>query len=212
MRQLSELLDTEEPAFPLVQQWASETDVPVELLPPSLDRADVLLTLQVTTRSTLGAIAYDTGGILVDGGWLRILGSGHPRLERNITAWNEGKSDGFLLVGDDVLGGFFAVNVGGLGDDQGMVHYLAPDTLEWESLEVGFTTFVEWALTARIREFYGQDLMEKYAPDVKTLSGDQCFGFFPFLWTREGSHETSSRRTVAVEEQWKVNLDFRAQL
>ncbi|NHZ39638.1 DUF2625 family protein [Massilia aquatica] len=211
MRHLSELLDTADPAFPLIRQWASAADLPVELLPPSADRAAVLLALQVTTRSAMGALAYESGGILVDGGWLRILGSGHPRLERNITAWNAGKSDGFLLVADDVLGGFFALNGGGLGHDQGMVYYLAPDTLVWESLEVGFTDFVEWALTSRIREFYGREIMEKYAPEVNAMSGEQCFGFFPFLWTKEGSHESSARRAVPVEEQWKLNQDLLAQ-
>jgi len=51
MRTLNELLDSEDPAFPLIKQWASEADLPVELLPPSAGRADVLLSLQVTTRS-----------------------------------------------------------------------------------------------------------------------------------------------------------------
>lgn len=212
MRTLSELMDTADPAFPLIRQWASEADLPVELLPPSAERADVLLKLQVTTRSCLGAVAYETGGILVDGGWLRLLGSGHPALERSITAWNDGKSDGFLLVADDVLGGFFAVNGGALGPEQGDVCYLAPDTLEWESLEIGYSTFVEWALTAKIREFYGEELMQRYAPEVKAMSAGQCFSFFPFLWTGEGSHETSSRKTVAVDEQWKLNTDLKAQL
>ncbi len=106
MRTLNELLDSEDPAFPLIRQWASEADIPVELLPPSAGRDDVLLSLQVTTRSPLGAIAYETGGILVDDGWLRILGSSHDKLGRNIATWNEGKAEGFLLVADDVLGGF----------------------------------------------------------------------------------------------------------
>ncbi|UUZ53344.1 DUF2625 domain-containing protein [Massilia sp. H-1] len=110
-----------EPAFPLIKQWASEAEVPVEVLHPSAERADVLLRLQVTTRSTIGALAYETGGILVDDGWLRLLGSGNPKLERDIASWNEGKTDGFLLFGDDVLGGFFAVNGGALGSDHGAV-------------------------------------------------------------------------------------------
>lgn len=212
MRQLSELLDTAEPALPLIEQWAREADLPVTLLPPSAKREKVLLSLQVTTRSTMGAIAYETGGILVDDGWLRLLGSGHPELNRDIATWNDGKADGFLLVADDVLGGFFAVNGGALGDDQGTVYYLAPETLEWESLDIGYTTFVEWALTPNLREFYGHELQQKYASEVKALSGGQCFNFHPFLWTKEGSFETSSRRAVPVEEQWRLNVELRQQL
>ncbi|MDZ5634940.1 DUF2625 family protein [Janthinobacterium sp. GMG1] len=209
MRTLNELLDSEDPAFALIKQWASEADMPVELLPPSAGRAEVLLSLQITTRSPLGAIAYETGGILVDDGWLRILGSGHGKLERNIATWNEGKAEGFLLVADDVLGGFFALNGGALGPDQGQLYYLAPETLEWEALEIGYTAFVEWAFTSQLRQFYGRQPGEAHGFDELPLSGDLCLNFYPFLWTQEGSLKTSSRRAIPVEEQWALNLDLK---
>lgn len=212
MRTLNELLDSEDPAFPLIKQWASEADLPVELLPPSAGRADVLLSLQVTTRSPLGALAYETGGILVDDGWLRILGSGHGKLGRDIATWNEGKADGFLLVADDVLGGFFAINGGALGDDQGNMYYLAPETLEWEGLEIGFTTFIEWAFTSQLRQFYGRQPGDAHGFDELPLSGEQCLNFYPFLWTQEGSLKTSSRRAIPVQEQWALNLDLQQKL
>jgi len=215
MRTLNELLESEDPAFPLIRQWADEADLPVELLPPSAGREDELLSLQVTTRSALGAMAYETGGILVDGGWLRILGSGHARLGRDIAAWNKGKADGFLLVADDVLGGFFAINGGGLGADQGNMYYLAPETLEWEALEIGFTAFLEWAFTSQLRQFYGrqpgdaEDFDE--LPELP-LSGELCLNFYPLLWTQEGSLKTSSRRAIPVQEQWALNLDLQHKL
>ncbi|PHV29019.1 hypothetical protein CSQ93_07630 [Janthinobacterium sp. BJB426] len=209
MRTLNELLDSEDPAFALIKQWASEADIPVELLPPSAGRAEVLLSLQITTRSPLGAIAYETGGILVDDGWLRILGSGHGKLERNIATWNEGKAEGFLLVADDVLGGFFALNGGALGPDQGQLYYLAPETLEWEALEIGYTAFVEWAFTSQLRQFYGRQPGEAHGFDELPLSGDLCLNFYPFLWTQEGALKTSSRRAIPVEEQWALNLDLK---
>jgi len=209
MRTLNELLDSEDPAFALIKQWASEADIPVELLPPSAGRAEVLLSLQITTRSPLGAIAYETGGILVDDGWLRILGSGHGKLERNIATWNEGKAEGFLLVADDVLGGFFALNGGALGPDQGQLYYLAPETLEWEALEIGYTAFVEWAFTSQLRQFYGRQPGDAHGFDELPLSGDLCLNFYPFLWTQEGSLKSSSRRAIPVEEQWALNLDLK---
>ena len=215
MRTLNELLDSEDPAFPLIKQWASEADLPVELLPPSAGRDDVLLSLQVSTRSPLGAIAYETGGILVDDGWLRILGSGHGKLGRDIAAWNKGKADGFLLVADDVLGGFFAINGGALGDDQGKLYYLAPETLEWEALEIGYTAFVEWAFTSQLRQFYGRQPGDADGFDELPelpLSGELCLNFYPFLWTQEGSLKTSARRAIAVQEQWALNLDLQQKL
>ena len=50
--------------------------------------ADVLVALQVTTRSPMGAIAFETGGLLFDHGWLRLLGSGSMRLEGDLARWN----------------------------------------------------------------------------------------------------------------------------
>jgi hypothetical protein len=79
LRLLHELVEVVEPALPLVVEWAANAELSVEILPPSSNSGDVLVELQVTTRSVLGAIAYGTGGILVDGRWLRMLGSGHPK-------------------------------------------------------------------------------------------------------------------------------------
>lgn len=206
MRNLSELIDNEEPAFPLVQQWVSEAELPVVLLAPSSRRGEVLHSLQVTTRSPMGAIAYDTGGILVDQGWLRLLGSGSAELGRDLASWNAGRAEGFLLIGDDVLGGFFAVNGGALGPDQGHVHYLAADTLKWESLGAGYSAFVQWCFTRGLRDFYGSQRRAGCITDAHMLSGDQCLNFYPPLWTTEGGVETSSRRPIAIDEQWSINV------
>lgn len=205
MRTLNELLEIQEPALALVEQWSRQAELPVEILPPSVNNGDVLVELQVTTRSLLGAIAYGTGGILIDGGWLRMLGSGHSRLPRNIATWNAGRSNGFCLVADDVVGGFFALNGGAFGGDIGVVHYLAPDTLRWESLGIGHAAFTQWALTKRIHTFYAQMRWEGWVEDVRSLPGDQCFNFYPFLHTEEGSTQTSSRRLVPVAEQYAFN-------
>lgn len=212
MRKLSELVDTIDPAFVLIKQWASEAAIPVELLPPSAERSNVLLKLQVTTRSPLGAIAYETGGILVDDGWLRLLGAGNPRLDRDIVSWNKGRTDGLLLFGDDVLGGFFALNGGALGGDLGGVFYLAPETLEWEPLGIGLMAFVQWAFTSELRQFYAQHRREYITAEARSLSGQQCFNFYPFLWTEESSSATSSRRPILVAEQWALNSNLRRQM
>ncbi len=141
MKCLEQLLEPNDPAMPLVKALREHAQRPCELLEPSDDRARVLLGLQITTRSMLGAIAYETGGMLIDNGWLRILGSGHARLARNILDWNQQRSEGHMLVADDAAGGFFSINGGGLGDDIGSMYYWAPDTLIWEPMEIGYTDF-----------------------------------------------------------------------
>src|SRR5262245_57962735 len=117
MRPLHELIDEKEPAWPLVEQWISEAEVNVEVLPA--ERTVGLAALhatQVTTRSPMGAIVLHTAGLLLDSGWLRFLGAGgHRRFERSLPAWNESRSNGFYLVADDAVGGSFAINGGALG-------------------------------------------------------------------------------------------------
>lgn len=89
---------------------------------------------QVATRSPMGAFVYGCGGIVIDGGWLRLLGSGCEQMKRGIYSFNLGKSfsevgqmPSYLLVADDVLGGFFVVNGGAFGGKVGNVFYCVPD-------------------------------------------------------------------------------------
>jgi ABC-type microcin C transport system permease subunit YejE len=94
MRTLEQLIDRDEPAMPLIRQWLAQSSQQFDVLEPSATRNDVLFGLQVTTRSPMGAIAYETGGVLIANGWLRVLASGHPRLNRNIVESNTGRSNG----------------------------------------------------------------------------------------------------------------------
>jgi hypothetical protein len=212
-RKLDELIDNQEPAIKLLQQLVNDAKVPCELLPPGPEREKALLYLQVTTRSTLGALAYDTGGLLIDDGWLRLLGSGHAKLSRSLQEWNSPRTDGaFYLVGDDLAGGFFAINGGAFGDDLGSVYYWPPDSLEWESLERGFTDFVAMFLTQTIENYYTDLRWSSWREDARSASSDQYFAFFPFLWTKEGSVERSHRSVVPMSQMWDAKVDIVRQL
>ena len=212
-RNLKELIDTADPGIERLQQLISDAEVPCELLPPGPEREQSLLYLQVTTRSLLGAFGYDTGGLLIDDGWLRLLGSGHSKSTRSLHEWNSPRTDGtFILIGDDAAGGFYALNGGAFGEDLGAVYYWAPDDLEWESLEMGHTDFVAFSLTDRITEFYESLRWPTWRDDVKDLPTDRSFFFYPFLWTREGSVEDSHRSTVPLSEAWDVKVDIVRQL
>jgi hypothetical protein len=90
----------------------------------------------------MGAIIYETGGILVDDGWVRILGSGSAALNRDLMTWNKDKQNNFLLVADDVLGGFFAINAGAFGPESiGKIFYFSPDNLQWEATNKSYSDF-----------------------------------------------------------------------
>ena len=161
----------------------------------------------------MGAIIYETGGLLIDHGWIRLLGSGHPRLPRSLPGWNTGRSiknpgeyPSFLLVADDVIGGFFAVNGGALGSDQGTVFYFAPDTLQWENLEMKYTAFVEWCLMGDLAGFYGDYRWVDWEKEVEVLEGDKGFNIYPPLCTEKLTISERSRRIVSLSELYSMNV------
>jgi len=221
MKQLEELINNEEPAWELVTQWLTEAKNEIEVLDKDSSKADLALyRTQVTTRSPMGAIVFETGGILVDFGWIRILGSGSDNLKRSLPEWNKGKSlneygqeMSFVLVADDAIGGFFALNGGEFGDkDLGKVFYLSPDTLEWESLDLGYSDFIYWTFTGEIDKFYKGLRWKEWKEEVKEMGADRTVNFFPFLWTKYDDLEELSRKDVPIEETWKIQMDVRNQL
>jgi hypothetical protein len=180
MRTLTELTTTDEPAWPWIEQLVTEA-TSARLLPCDTARADAaLLAMQITVRSPLGALVHGSGGLLVDHGWLRLLGSGSAELPRSVPAWNTNGS-GLLLVADDVVGGFFAINGGALDGKTVEVFHLAPDTLRWESLECGYTDFLAFVLSPALAKFYESSRWPGWQSEVATLGGDQAFMIYPFL-------------------------------
>jgi len=221
MRSLDELINKNEPGWILVKQWIDSAKNKVEILPVDTGKAnDALYKTQVTTRSPMGAVIYMTGGLFIDNGWIRILGSGHSKLNRSLPEWNKGKSfkefgepPSFLLIADDAMGGFFLLNGGGLGKDLGKVYYFSPDNLEYEPLDLTYSAFLNFCFNNDLEDFYEGYRWTNWKEDVSILSGDQMFNFFPPLWTKEGKDINKvSRAAVPVEEQYSLNLDFRKQL
>lgn len=201
----------------LIRTWLTDAKCPVELLPCSVEAGErALLAAQVTTRSPLGAICHETGGILVEHGWLRILGAGCPRLPRALMAWNEDRvplsSDGrptFLLVADDIIGGFFAVNAGGLPQvEPGHVAYLAPDTLRWESLGLNYSEFLCWSWSGQMEGFYGDQRWAGWQAEVAALDGAQAIGMYPFLWAEGPPVADRHRGVVPIAETWALMQDM----
>lgn len=220
-RTLHELIDTIDPAWPLIQGWINGARHTVEVLEVNQARAEeVLLALQVTTRSPLGAVAFETGGILIDHGWLRFLGSGHERMHGNLLSWN---TKGTLLeshllpnavvVAHDAVGGFFALNGGAFPGKAGIVFYFAPDTFQWESTNLSYSQFLSWAIGGDIALFYKSVRWPGWEQELSALSGDQGISVYPFLWAdREIPVEQRSRRVVPIDELWRLHLDLAQQL
>jgi hypothetical protein len=196
----------------MLQQWISHATNEIELLACDQTAGEqALLALQVTTRSPMGALAYSTGGLLVDGGWMRVLGAGCARLPRSIAGWN-GRLPGAMLVGDDAIGGFFAVNGGALNGASGHVHYFAPDTLAWESMNIGYSDWLRWICAGDVATYYAKSKWTSWRDEVANLSGDSAFSFYPPLFTKADSIDDRSRRVVPLAELWNFHNEVAKQL
>ncbi|MCL2716085.1 MAG: DUF2625 domain-containing protein [Alphaproteobacteria bacterium] len=215
-RTLDELQDRNDPGINLIREWLAQVDGnAAEILAPERALADAtLLQLQVTTRSLLGAVVYETGGVIVDDGLLRILGSGTERslLESNRSAgFITGKEDngGVLLIADDVMGGLFALNGGGFGSgNPGEVFHLAADDLAWAPLEVGYSDFLEWCLTGDLAMLYKplaafDAYKRRPRPPI-----NRSYSFYPFLWTKEGREGAHDVQVIAADESVQVRLEL----
>jgi len=221
MKKAEELIDKKDPGWVIVEGWIKTAKNKVEILPvDELKAKEALFHTQVTTRSPMGAIVFMTGGLLIDDGWIRILGSGNSRFNRTLPDWNKGKSFNefgetppFLLIADDAIGGFYLLNGGGLGTDVGKIYYFSPDNLEYEQLDITYSEFLEFCFNNNLDKFYEGNRWNGWREEVSKLKGDEVFNFYPFLWTAEGSDiNKSSRKIIPIQEQYGLNLDLRKQL
>ncbi len=211
MRPVEQLINRKDPGWTVVKQWIDSATNPVEVLPVDTVKAkDALYKTQVTTRSIMGAIVYSTGGILVDKGWIRILGSGSSAMQRTLPDWNKGKAftefgepPAFFLVADDAAGGYFAINYGSFGKDVDSLYYLSPDGLQWEPLGMDYEDFIWFCFTGDLKKFYSGIRWSSWQKDVQTVTADEVFHIYPPLWSKEGKDiENDVKKPVPAEEEF----------
>lgn len=230
MREIDELTDVDDPAWPELQEALAATTVSAEVLPA--DRPEgrrCLLQMQVTARSVLGALVLNTGGLLLDGGWVRVFGGGSavdgalPSLGRINRfpavfdpAWHPAAG---LVAGHDVVGGVFALNghapsAAGRPGVPGQMTYFAPDTLEWEALDMGHSEWVSWLLSGRLETFYDGLRWPGWRQEAAALAPSQGITVFPFLWSTEAQADlaATSRQAVPMREVIGVAADFAQQM
>jgi hypothetical protein len=172
----------------------------------------------------LGTLAYRTGGLLIDGGYLRILGSGGERIGGGLREWNASLGgrvldppiSQYLLVAYDVLGGFFAVNGGGLPGPVGRISYWAPDTVTWEPTEFGHGDFVAWALSSDAAAFYDGYRWAGWRDEVAAVGPDEAISMYPPLGLRAGDIggediDARTRRPVPAAELWTFTHEIARQ-
>lgn len=215
VRPLEQLINSEDPGIAAVESWIIESKNRVEVLPVERSAGEeALLALQVTSRSPMGAIALETGGLLIDHGWLRVLGGGHPRLPRAIHDFNgisagqqARRLPGAMIVADDAVGGFFALNGGGISGAAGHVFYFPPTSLEWEDVAPSYSDWLVGVMHGDLVSFYEGMRWNGWEEETVDLSGDRAFSFYPFLFASGPELGERSRRPAPIDELWRLYVE-----
>lgn len=215
MRTLDELLDREDSALPILREWIDDPAGNGGILAPPVKTVAVqtLVHLQVTTRSTLGAVAYETGGISIADGLLRLLGSSAERSliqsARIAGCPLDGSYPDVLIVGDDVFGGLFALNGGRFGAErQGQIFHLPADDIFWVPLGIGHSDFVHRCVTRDLSILYASLTYLDVFARRPLPAFNATFSFYPFLWTKEGKDRQPSVEVISADENLKLRLEL----
>ncbi|GHJ48801.1 hypothetical protein Cs7R123_61430 [Catellatospora sp. TT07R-123] len=186
-------------AWPEVLEAVAGAPYPVEVLPADPERARRCLDgLEITERSWLGAVTLHSGGLLIDHGWLRVLGGGTDTLPDVLAEADP--SRGGLVIAYDVLGGIFIWAPAGPGAAP-TVHYFAPDSLRWEDLDLGYGQWLGAMLSGALTGFAEGLRWPGWAEEVAQARPDQGINTFPPLWTKEGKDLSAvSRKAIPLTE------------
>ena len=231
LRPVSELKHVADPAWPELEELLGRTDghQTAEVLPVAPEAGEeTLRRLQVSAGSYLGALALHTGGVLVDHGWVRVLGGGCPELglpslaEADPALAERRRPAPALLVGYDVLGGRFEINgsdpaADGRPGEPGQMCYFQPESLQWKLLETprrvfGHSMWLRFLILGDLTDFYGTLRWPGWEDDVAALRLDQGMSFSPPLPTLDGAEEIAAadRRPVPVRELFALYEEYRA--
>ncbi len=194
-----------------VTAWVEKSPVAAGIRSPH-PAAKTVETMGLKPGSYLHALAQNSSGLIVDAGWLRLLGGssgdGLPGLDEANAA-----ASGMLVVAFDVLGGVFALDGGALGAGDGSVHHFSVDSLRWEGLGLTYPAFISAMLGGATIDFYESLRWSGWEKEVGLLGPDQGLFLYPFPFTQEGKNVASStRQALPFSELIDLHNDLVRQL
>ena len=156
---------------------------------------------KLNDKTSLGEIVTLTGGIICDK-WVRIFGSGDiDFVEKNAFL----KPFGMIVVAEDITGGLFSINA------ENMVYYFAPDTLEWEELDIKYSDFVFFFVLGgeSVAKFYELCRFDNWQTEIKNIKSNEGLLYVPFLWSKESKEaEAVTPKIVPIDEIQKLQLEM----
>lgn len=180
----------------------------VEIIPPDLPCAAINAEYYQADGSTaFGMLIMQSGGVTANG-VVRLLGSNRDPNFRDISMFNvKFGGGGHIIFGDDIFGGVFALNIGLLPDCIGNVIYFAPDTLEFEDLEIKPSGLFEFLKNGDIHSFYGQFSAEEYDElRAMNVGFNKVLHILPPPWSAEFKTEKHDVRAIDIYEHYRLNF------
>ena len=163
--------------------------------------------LNINENSVLGQVIINTGGIFIEN-YIRLFGSGDEENSYNIYKYNlELKKyfdDNIIIIGNDIFGGLFSLN-----KEKNNILYFAPDTLEWEDLDITYKEFIKFVTSEKIDEFYKSYKWSTFQEDIKKVKFNEGTLIYPFLWSNECNIEKAKKDIVPFSELLQINIEFK---
>lgn len=160
---------------------------------------------QTDSNNLFGALISTFGGISVDG-IIRIFGSTSDVNLRDICEWNLAFGcNKYIIIGDDVFGGVFAINLSLHNIKSGHICYFAPDSLSWESLDLSLTQFIGFLKNGKLPQFYSNIAYEKYCEIQNLQIGfNETLSIYPPQWSQEFKTSDWQYKAIGAEEYNKL--------
>lgn len=125
----------------------------------------------------------NSGGLIIDHGWLRVLGSGTDQLPDVVS--RSKPEQGLVVTAFDILGGHFVWGVSTPGA-RPTIHYFGPDTLEYEDLGQGYADWLAAMVGGATTDFYRELRWDGWQTEVAATPLDQGIHLWPPPSTVEG--------------------------
>ncbi|WP_051604831.1 DUF2625 family protein [Lachnobacterium bovis] len=144
------------------------------------------INLNIPKDSVLYSVVTNSNGIIINN-WIRLWGQ-NSNVNNGVGYYNtlfQNDIEGLFLVASDVLGGLFAININKFTEGKNHIWYFAPDTLEWECMDMQYNEFLAWSMQGDIDEFYLTMRWNNWQEDIKNIGINYALLIYPFLWARE---------------------------
>ena len=165
--------------------------------------------LNIPSNSVLYSVVSNSSGIVIDN-WIRFWGQSSTD-NKGIYHYNSKFIDhisGLILIASDVVGGLFAININRFDELDNLVWYFAPDTLEWECMDMQYNEFLAWTMQGNVDEFYSSMRWSGWKEDLKNVGINDALFIYPFLWAKECDIEKATKRIIDFEEIVGINFEF----